>query len=275
MAKLDGKVALITGAGRGIGRSVALKLAAEGASVVVNDIDPEPAAETAAAAVELGVEALAHAGDVALPDFGESFVAAALERFGRLDIIVNNAGYIWNTSVGKTTDEQWYAMMDVHATAPFRILRAASAYIRGAAREERQRGEAACRKVVNVSSVSGLYGAATQIAYAAAKTALIGVTRTLCKEWGPYNVTVNCVAFGHIETRLTQTLSDGPVSVEVGGRTHKVGLEPETVELLTGLTPLRRVGTTEEAAGAVYLLCTPESDYISGQILVCAGGLTL
>ncbi len=275
MAKLDGKVALITGSGRGIGREIALKLGAEGARLVVNDIDPGPAAEVAEAARALGTETEVVAGDVAAPDFGERFIGAALERFGRLDIIVNNAGYIWNTTIQKTSDEQWYAMMDVHATAPFRILRAASDYIRGAAKLEQARGAAVCRKVVNVSSVSGLYGAATQLAYASAKTALIGLTRTLCKEWGRYNVTVNCVAFGHVETRLTRTLEDGPATIEVGGREHKVGLEPETAELLRRLTPLGRAGTTEEAAGAVYLFCIPESDYVSGQILICAGGLTL
>ena len=273
--KLEGKVALVSGAGRGIGAQIALKLAAEGAAVVLNDIDPGPAAETVAAVRALGADAEAVVGDVAGPDFGERFVNAALERFGRLDIIVNNAGYIWNTSIGKTSDEQWQAMFDVHATAPFRVLRAAAPYIREAAKAERAAGEVVCRKVVNVSSVSGLYGAATQIAYAAAKSALVGITRTLAKEWGRHNVTVNCVAFGHIETRLTQTLTEGPATVEVGGRDYKVGLDPETAARLTELTPLGRAGTPEEAAGAVYLLCIPESDFISGQILVCAGGLTL
>jgi 3-oxoacyl-[acyl-carrier protein] reductase len=275
MGKLDGKVALVSGAGRGIGAQIALKLAAEGAAVVLNDIDSGPAAETLAAVRALGVEAEAVVGDVVAADFGERFVNAALERFGRLDIVVNNAGYIWNTSIGKTSDAQWQAMLDVHATAPFRVLRAASGYIREAAKAERAAGETVCRKVVNVSSVSGLYGAATQIAYASAKTALIGLTRTLAKEWGRHNVTVNCVAFGHIETRLTQTLSAGPATVEVGGRDYQVGLEPETAARIAELTPLGRAGTPEEAAGAVYLLCIPESDFISGQILVCAGGLTL
>jgi 3-oxoacyl-[acyl-carrier protein] reductase len=275
MTKLEGKVALVSGAGRGIGAEIALKLAGEGARVVLNDIDAAPAEETLAAVRALGADGEAVVGDVAEPDFGERFVSAALERFGRLDIIVNNAGYIWNTSLGKTSDEQWYAMMDVHATAPFRILRAASGYIREAAKREQAASEFVCRKVVNVSSVSGVYGAATQIAYSAAKTALIGVTRTLCKEWGRHNVTVNCVAFGHIETRLTQPLTEGAATVEVGGRDYKVGLDPELVKTLNALTPLGRVGTPVEAAGAVYLFCLPESDYISGQIVVCGGGLTL
>ncbi len=275
VSRLAGKAALVTGAGRGVGRAIARKLAAEGARVLVNDVDAGPAQETVQEIAASGGEAATLAGDVAAPDFGERAVAALLERFGRLDIVVNNAGYIWNTTIQKTLDEQWYAMVDVHATAPFRILRAAFPYLREASARERAEGRVLHRKVVNVSSVSGLYGAATQIAYSAAKSAQIGITRTLAKEWGRYAVNVNCVAFGYIETRLTQPLVQGEARIEVGERSLKVGLDPGWIERMRELIPLGRPGTPEEAAGAVYLLCTPESDYVSGQVLVAGGGLLL
>ncbi len=274
MGKLDGKTAIVTGSGRGIGRAIALKLVGDGARVVVNDLDEAPAAAVAAEITAAGGDAFVLAGDVAATYFGARLVAATLDRFGGLDILVNNAGYIWNTTIQNNTDEQWYAMVDVHATAPFRILRAAAGYFRDTAKRERVAGAVACRKVVNISSVSAVFGAATQLSYAAGKGAVIGITRALAREWGRYNVTVNCVAFGLIETRLTQRLDAGPQTIEVHGQAHKVGLLPDQQDLVRQLTPLGRGGTPEDAAGAVYLLCIPESDYITGQLLVCGGGLT-
>ncbi|MBI3992979.1 MAG: SDR family oxidoreductase [Candidatus Lambdaproteobacteria bacterium] len=275
MGKLDGRVAIVTGSGRGIGREIVRKLAADGARIVVNDIDEAPASETVALLRDMGSEAIACVGDVAAPDFGERIVRQTLGHFGDLHIIVNNAGYIWNTTIQKTTDEQWYAMLDVHATGPFRLLRAAAEHIRSAAKSEAAQGRPVMRKVVNVTSVSGVYGAATQLSYAAAKTALIGLTRTLCKEWGRYNVTVNAVGFGYIETRLTQAWGERKPTIDVGGRALNVGLAPELIEEMRRLIPLGRGGTAAEAAGAVYLLCLPESDFISGQILIASGGLTI
>ena len=274
MGTLDGKVALVTGAGRGIGAATARKLAGSGAKIVLGELDPEPAEETAAAIVAAGGRAVPLIGDVAAPDFGEKAVAAALESFGDLDIIVNNAGYIWNTAIQNTSDAQWYAMIDVHATAPFRILRAAQPHFRAAARREAEAGAAKHRKVVNISSVSGLYGAATQLAYSAAKASLIGVTRTLAKEWGRLRVNVNCVAFRYVDTRLTQRYEGAPPTIEVKGGRYKVGLDGGVLDAMTPTIPLGRPGTPEEAAGAVYLFCIPESDYVSGQVLVCDGGGT-
>ncbi len=267
--KLADRVAVVTGSGRGIGRAIAEKLAADGATIVVSDLE-----DTVSALRDSGHEASCLPGDVAAPDFGERLIAHTLEKHGGLDIVVNNAGYIWNSVIQKHTDEQWYAMMDVHATAPFRILRAAAPYFRETATKERQDGSVRCRKVVNVSSVSGLYGAATQLAYSAGKAAAIGITKTLAKEWGRYNVTVNCVAFGHIETRLTQPFQDTPEQIEVHGKSLNVGLRPEAIDDIREMTPLQRSGSVEDAAGAVYLFCIPESDFISGQIVVCSGGLS-
>ena len=272
MGTLDGKVALVTGAGRGIGAAIARKLAGSGARIVLSELDTEPAKETAAAIVAAGGSVVPLIGDVAAPDFGEKAVAAALEGFGDLDIIVNNAGYIWNSAVHNTSDAQWYAMIDVHATAPFRILRAAHPHFRAAAKREADAGVAKHRKVVNISSVSGLYGAATQFAYSAAKASLIGVTRTLAKEWGRLRVNVNCVAFGYIDTRLTQRFEGAPPTIEIKGGRYKVGLDTGMLDAMTPTIPLGRPGTPEEAAGAVYLFCIPESDYVSGQVLVCDGG---
>jgi 3-oxoacyl-[acyl-carrier protein] reductase len=272
MGTLDGKVALVTGSGRGIGAAIARKLAGSGASVVVSDLDADPAAETVAAITATGGRAVALIGDVAAPDFGERAVAAAIGAFGDLDIIVNNAGYIWNTAIQNTTDAQWHAMLEVHATAPFRILRAAYPHFRAASKREQETGVPNYRKVVNVSSVSGLYGAATQLAYSAAKASLIGVTRTLAKEWGRLNVNVNCVAFGYIDTRLTQRFEGAPATIEIKGERYKVGLDARMLDAYAPTIPLGRAGTPEEAAGAVYLFCIPESDYISGQVLVCDGG---
>jgi 3-oxoacyl-[acyl-carrier protein] reductase len=272
MGTLDGKVALVTGAGRGIGAAIARKLADSGANVVVSELDPDPAAETVAAITARGGSAVTLVGDVAAADFGERAVAAALEAFGDLDIIVNNAGYIWNSTIQNMSDAQWYAMIDVHATAPFRILRAAQPHFRAAAKCEEEAGTPKHRKVVNISSVSGVYGAATQFAYSAAKASLIGATRTLAKEWGRFRVNVNCVAFGYIDTRLTQRFEGQPATIDVKGQQHKVGLDARMIDALTPTIPLGRAGTPEEAAGAVYLFCIPESNYVSGQVLVCDGG---
>jgi 3-oxoacyl-[acyl-carrier protein] reductase len=273
MSKLQGKVAVVTGAGRGIGRAIAVKLASEGARLVINDLDEAPAKETLAALAALGADARAVVGDVTDADFPGRVIEAAVSGLGGLDIIVNNAGYIWNTTVQNTTDEQWQAMLDVHAGAPFRLLRAASDYLRETARAEIARdGQARTRKVVNVSSVAGTRGAATMVAYSAGKAALLGVTKSLAQEWGRFNVTVNCVAFGLIETRLTQGWREVQ-SIEVKGREFKVGFPEEDFARQVARIPMRRPGQPEDAAGAVYLFCIPESDYVTGQILECAGGM--
>lgn len=271
--RLEGRVAIVSGSGRGIGRAIALKLALEGARVVVNDLDDEPAAEVVAAIEAAGGEAVALTGDVGAPDFGERFVQAAMDRFGSVDIIVNNAGYTWDSVIQKMSDEQFQAMLDVHLAAPFRILRAAAEPIRIAARREASEGREVFRKVVNISSIAGLYGNAGQASYASAKAALVGLTRTLAKEWGRYHVNVNCVAFGLIATRLTQAIGPDPATIDVAGREIRVGIQQGLIDTFEGLIPLGRAGTPEEAADAVYLLCAPESNYVSGQVLVCGGGL--
>jgi 3-oxoacyl-[acyl-carrier protein] reductase len=275
MGKLDGKVALVTGAGRGIGQAIAWKLASEGAKVVVNDLDAEPAEAVAAAIRDNGGEARTCPGNVVDKEIAGRLVSAAVDGFGGLDIIVNNAGYTWDNVIQKMNDDQWQAMLDVHMTAPFQILRAASGFIREAAKKERAEGAEIFRKVVNISSISGIYGNAGQINYSGAKAGIIGMTLAMSKEWGRYKVNVNCVAYGLITTRLNQPLGSESAHVEIDGKPIPVGVRAENLELLNTIIPLGRAGTPEEAAGAVYLLCIPESNYISGQVIVCSGGLTL
>ena len=278
VGNLAGKVALVSGSGRGIGREVAIKLASEGASVVINDLDADLASqvvdEIVAGSEKNGAKAIACVGNVTDEGFGERFVKTAVDSFSGLDIIVNNAGYTWDNVIQKVTDEQWYAMIDVHMTAPYRILQAAQPYIKKFHAQEKNEGREVFRKVVNISSVSGLSGNAGQLAYAAAKAGVVGMTKTLCKEWGRYKVNVNAVAFGFIETRLTSAVS-GDSTIEVEGREIKVGVSDQVLDMVDTLIPLGRSGTPEEAAGAVYLFCTPESNYISGQTVVVGGGFEL
>jgi 3-oxoacyl-[acyl-carrier protein] reductase len=275
MGTLQGKVALVSGSGRGIGRAIALKLASEGARVVVNDLDRKPAEQTVADIKAAGGEAIACHGSVTAPDFAERFVGAAVDTYKGIDIIVNNAGYTWDNVIQKMTDEQWYAILDCHLTAPFRILRAAQPVIRALSKAEAEAGKEIYRKVVNISSVAGLGGNAGQTNYAVAKAGIIGMTKTLAKEWGRMKVNVNAVAFGYIQTRMTAAVAGGDATVNIEGREIKVGVNPEMMKMMEAQIPLGRGGTPQDAAGAVYMLCIPESNYVSGQTLVCGGGFTL
>ena len=276
MGTLDGKAAIVSGSGRGIGREIAMKLASEGAGVVVNDLDEDPAHETVTAITEAGGRAVACVGSVTDEGFAERFVGTAVDELGGLDIIVNNAGYTWDSVIQKMSDEQWDAILDVHLKAPFRILRAAQPVIAASVKTAREQGEPVpCRKVVNISSVAGLGGNAGQANYAAAKAGITGLTKTLAKEWGRYNVTVNTVAFGMIKTRLTEVPADGDGTIDVAGREIKVGVNPNLLAAMESMIPLGRSGTPEEAAGAVYMFCTPDSNYVSAQTLVCGGGFMI
>jgi 3-oxoacyl-[acyl-carrier protein] reductase len=269
--KLEGKVALLTGAGRGIGRSLALKLASEGARVVINDLNPEPAQEVIDEIRAGGGEAIACVGSVTQADFADRFVRSAIDQWGDIHIIVNNAGYTWDNVIQKMTDQQWDDILDVHLKAPFRILRAAADPIRTFVKKELEEGRRVVRKVVNVSSIAGTAGNAGQANYASAKAGITGLTKALAKEWGRYNITVNCVAFGFIHTRLTQAL-DEQAQIDIEGRSVKVGVQPAAVADLSRRIPLGRGGTPDEAADSIYLFCIPESDYVSGQVIVCGGG---
>ena len=275
MKKLEGKVAIVSGSGRGIGRAIAMKLASEGAKVVVNDLDAAPAEQTVADIKKAGGIAVACVGSVTADGFADRFVKTAIDGFGGLDIIINNAGYTWDNVIQKMTDEQWHSILDVHLTAPFKILRAAADYFRHQSKVEAEAGKEIFRKVVNISSIAGTGGNAGQANYSAGKAGIIGLTKALSKEWGRYKVNVNAVAFGMIKTRLTEATAGGNASIDVEGRKIKVGVNPDLLAMMERSIPLGRGGTPEEAAGSVYLLCTPESNYISGQTLICGGGISI
>lgn len=268
--RLDGKTAIVTGAARGIGAATTRRLAALGARVVAADVDRD-VLEESCSAIEGEVEPAA--GDLTQPDAPESLVRRAVERFGGLDIVVNNAGYTWDNVIQKTTDEQFQAMLDIHVVAPFRLLRAASGPMREAAKKEAAAGRRAMRKVVNISSVAATDGIAGQAGYASGKGAILGLTRTLAKEWGRYSINVNAVAFGLIETRLIAPLEREDNQVEVAGQTVKIGVHAAALEAAQKNCPLGRLGSVEEAAGAILFFCSPLSDYVSGELLIVSGGL--
>ena len=273
MGLLEGKVAIITGAARGIGRACAEVFAGHGARVVLSDIDAEPTQEAAEKIKAADGEAFALPGDVTSADFAPRLIKATLDSYGRIDAIVNNAGYTWDGTIHKMTDEQWQAMLEVHLTAPFRIIRAASEYLRETAkREKEQQGHAMARKIVNVSSTTGTRGNAGQTNYAAGKAGIIGVTKTLAKEWGQFNIQVNAVAFGFIETRLTQAKESGQ-HVMRESADIALGIPQANREMAFRIIPMGRAGTTAEAAGAVLFFSSALSDYVSGQVLEVTGGL--
>jgi 3-oxoacyl-[acyl-carrier protein] reductase len=273
MQLLEDKVVIVTGAARGIGRACAELFAIHGANVVLSDIDSEPTLEAAGHVESLGTQALAVPGDVTDSEFAPNLVKSTLDCFGRIDAIVNNAGYTWDGTIHKMTDQQWQAMLDVHLTAPFRIIRAASEYLRETAkREKSEQGRATARKIVNVSSTTGTRGNAGQTNYAAGKAGIIGVTKTLAKEWGQFNIQVNAVAFGFIETRLTQAKEEGQ-RISRESADIALGIPQASRDIAFRMIPLGRGGTPEEGAGAVLFFCSPLSDYVSGQVLEVTGGL--
>jgi 3-oxoacyl-[acyl-carrier protein] reductase len=268
---LRGKTAIVTGGGRGIGRAVVQRLVSVGAHVLACDLDLEALQETQASVCASRRVALRH-GDLMEPDFSKQIVNAALESFHSIDIIVNCAGFSWDGVIQKTTDEQILAMLNIHVMAPFRLLRAASDYLRETAKRETASGQRVMRKVVNITSISGTDGNAGQAGYSAGKAGIIGLTKTLAKEWGRYNINVNAVGFGLIQTRMTQPLKpEGKINVR--GRDIPIGVQPAMLDSIAAACPLGRIGTPDEAAGAVLFFCSPLSDYVTGEVLICSGGL--
>jgi 3-oxoacyl-[acyl-carrier protein] reductase len=271
---LADKVAIITGSGRGIGRAAALLFAQEGAKVVVSDIDAEPAEKTVADILAAGGQAVSFVGDATDPDFADGLIKKAVDQWGDIHAIVNNAGYTWDSVIHKMADDQWQAMMDIHVTAPFRIIRAAAPYFRDAAKKEKETGAMVARKIINISSMVGIGGNPGQANYAAAKSAVIGLTKTLAKEWGRFNVQANAVAYGWIETRLTEKKEAG-TTLKREGKEVPIGVPDSMRQVMTMMIPLGRAGTPEEAAGAILFFASPMSDYVSGQVLMAAGGLVI
>ncbi len=269
MGVLDGKAAIVTGSARGIGRATAELLSEQGAKVLINDLDGDVAKQ---AADEIAGETTVFAGDLTKPGAPDQLVQAAIDAFGQIDIIVNNAGYTVDAPVHKMSDEQFQAMIDIHTVVPFRVIRAAAPHLREPAKKEREEGKEVFRKIVNVSSTSGTFGNAGQANYSAGKAGVVGLTKTIAKEWGQFKVNVNAVAFGFIDTRLTQAKVDEN-TMEIGGEKVQLGIPEQMRQMASMLIPLGRPATPEEAAGGVFFLCTPWSNYVHGQTLHITGGL--
>ena len=268
MGVLDGKAAIVTGSARGIGRATAELLSEQGARVLINDLDADVAQQTAS---EIAGETVVHGGDLTAPGACDELVHTAVDAFGSLDIVVNNAGYTLDRPIHKMTDDEFQKMLDIHAVVPFRVCRAAAPHLREPAKREREEGVEVFRKIVNVSSISGTMGNAGQANYAAAKAAVVGLTRTLAKEWGQFKINVNAVAFGYIETRLTAS-KDASNTMQIGGETIQLGIPDQMRGLAPMLIPLGRSGTAQEAAGGIFYLCSPWSNYVHGQVLHITGG---
>ena len=268
MGVLDEKVAIVTGSARGIGRATAELLSEHGAKVLVNDLDGDVAEQTAS---EIAGETAVYAGDLTQQGAPDALVQTAIDAWGRIDIVVNNAGYTIDAPIHKMSDDAFQRMLDIHTVVPFRVIRAAAPHLREPAKAERERGEEVFRKIVNVSSISGTMGNAGQANYSAGKAGIVGLTKTLAKEWGQFKINVNAVAFGYIETRLTASKDESNV-IEIGGEKVQLGIPDQLRGMASALIPIGRPGTPEEAAGGVFFLCSPWSNFVHGQVLNITGG---
>jgi 3-oxoacyl-[acyl-carrier protein] reductase len=268
MNVLDGKVAIVTGSARGIGRATAELLCQQGARVLINDLDGDVAEQTAR---EIEGETLVFAGDLTGEGTPDRLVQTVIDEWGKVDILVNNAGYTLDAPIHKMSDDWFQKMLDIHSTVPFRMCRAVAPHMREPAKKERDEGVEVFRKIVNVSSISGTMGNAGQANYSSGKSAVIGLTKTLAKEWGQFKINVNAVAFGFIETRLTAVKDESNVA-EIGGEKVQLGIPEQLRAMGAMIIPLGRPGTPAEAAGGVFFLCSPWSNFVHGQVLNITGG---
>lgn len=268
MSILEDKVAIVTGSARGIGRATAELFSSQGAKVLINDLDSDLAEQTASA---IEGETLVFGGDLTQPGVCDQLVERVISEWGTVDILVNNAGYTLDAPIHKMSDENFQRMIDIHNVVPFRMCRAVAPHMREPAKREREQGIEVFRKIVNVSSISGTMGNAGQANYSSGKAGVVGLTKTLAKEWGQFKINVNAVAFGYIETRLTADKHDTN-TMEIDGQRLQLGIPSQLRQLAPQLIPLGRPGSPAEAAGGVFLLCTPWANFIHGQVLSVTGG---
>jgi 3-oxoacyl-[acyl-carrier protein] reductase len=269
MGVLEGKAAVVTGSARGIGRAAAELLVAHGARVLLTDLDEDVAQETASA---IDGETAVFGGDLTKDGIPEAIVQRAIDEFGQLDIVVNNAGYTWDGMAHKMSDEQFRAMLEIHTVVPFKLLRAAAPFMRDAGKADKEAGREVFRKVVNVTSISGTQGNLGQANYSTAKAGLVGLTKTLAREWGPFKVNVNAVAFGFVETRLTAASDNGGESFVKDGVEIPLGIPEKMRQMAPMVIPLGRPATPEDAAGPIFFLCSPWSNFVHGQVITASGG---
>jgi 3-oxoacyl-[acyl-carrier protein] reductase len=267
---LDGKAAIVTGSARGIGRATAELLSEQGAKVLINDLDGDVAEE---ASNEIKGETAAFAGDLTKESICDQLVEKAVESFGQIDIIVNNAGYTWDGPIHKMADQQFQAMLDIHTVVPFRVARALAPHWREAAKAERGEDKEVFRKLINVSSTSGTMGNAGQVNYSAAKAGVVGLTKTLAKEWGQFRINVNAVAFGFVDTRLTAAKEEGGEMESPSGEKIELGIPEQMRAMASAIIPLGRPATPVEASGPVLFLASPLANYVHGQVLNVTGGM--
>ncbi len=269
MGMLDGKSAIVTGSARGIGRATAELFASEGAKVLINDLDADVAEQ---ASEEIDGETAVFAGDLTKPGAADELVKAGLDAFGQVDVVVNNAGYTWDGVIHKMSDEQFQAMLDIHTIVPFRVIRALAPAWREAAKAEQAEGREVFRKIINISSVSGTMGNAGQANYSSAKAGVTGLTKTVAKEWGAFKVNCNAVAFGFVETRLTQAKEKGETMQAAGDAEVELGIPEQMRQMASMMIPLGRPAQPEEAAGPVLFLASPLGNYVHGQVINVTGG---
>jgi 3-oxoacyl-[acyl-carrier protein] reductase len=248
MGRLEGRAAVVTGGGRGIGRAICLAFAKEGADVVVNYASKDqPAQEVVRMIQEMGRKAMAVKGNVAIKADVERIILAAVENFGKIDILVNNAGVSKPNMLYKMTEEQWNEVIDIHLKGPFLCIQAASKYMM-----EKKYG-----KIINMTSSAGLWGTKGQINYSSAKGGVIALTKSAARELAGYGITVNVVQPGYVSTEMME----------------KVRTDPKLKEIYIGRVLLGRFAEPEEVAQTFVFLASDESNYITGQLFCVDGGL--
>ncbi|KAJ5243276.1 secondary metabolism biosynthetic enzyme [Penicillium citrinum] len=264
--RLDGQPVLTSGTYEGIGRATALVLARRGAKVAINDLDREKAEKLAKEIRSFQGEAEVFCGNVLEEAFPQLLVSSVLQKWGKINCLINNAGFCHDSAIHKMDDGKFDIIMKIHNYVPFRMVRALSGHWMDPVNRPMP------KVIVNVSSTSGLHGSMGQINYATAKAGVLGLTKTIAAEWGRFNVRANAVAYGWIDTRITRPPTKSE-TLEVGGQAIRLGI-PENAKKWRDVSdiPLGRPGSADEAARVILFLASPLSSYMTGTCIECTGG---